>query len=92
MHRFEGAVLEFFRRALRVKDDRADMLALFRETRARFAELAGDPLEAHFFLYFDYIGWFDAKIESLQQRRPAAAGQRHRRDDAVMNQVGTAQR
>lgn len=63
IYRFEEVVLDFFRKLLRVKGERTEMVTLFEEARCRFAELAEDTLEAHAFDYFDYVGWLDEKIK-----------------------------
>jgi tetratricopeptide (TPR) repeat protein len=68
IHGFEDAVLDFFRRVLRMKGGPGGLLALFEEMRDRLAALAENPLEAEAFNDFNYIGWLDGKIASLKGR------------------------
>lgn len=69
MHAFESIVLDFFRRLVRLKAGRENLLRLFIETRERLNPLQNDPLEANAFRYFQYIGWMDGKIDALRTTR-----------------------
>jgi tetratricopeptide (TPR) repeat protein len=71
INRFEETVLDFFKQLMRVKEGRQCLLALFQETRERFAVLHEDPLEADSFRSFQYLDWLDEKIAALRDSMPA---------------------
>lgn len=73
-YRFESAVLDFFKRLIRLNGNRSDQLALFEETHARFAKLLEDPLEADAFRSFQYYDWIGEKIAALRPTPVAAYG------------------
>lgn len=57
----EAAVLSFYRRALRVRDE-ADLMDACRQTRGELEEiLAANPAEATFLSAFDVVAWLESK-------------------------------
>ncbi|HEX8517165.1 MAG TPA: hypothetical protein VF868_13290 [Bacteroidia bacterium] len=63
LYKLENIVLNFIRKKMHHVYTERDEIEAFIELRKEFLELIDDPYEKKAFEYFDYISWFDSRIE-----------------------------
>jgi hypothetical protein len=63
LYKLENIVLNFIRKKMHHIYTAKDEVEAFVELRKEFLELIDDPYEKKAFEYFDYISWFDSRIE-----------------------------
>jgi hypothetical protein len=64
LYKLENIVLNFIRKKMHHIYTKRDEVEAFIELRAEFMPLIDDPYEKKAFEYFDYISWFDSRIEN----------------------------
>jgi hypothetical protein len=63
LYKLENIILNFIRKKMHHIYTPKDEVEAFKELRAEFIPLLEDPYEKKAFEYFDYISWFDSRIE-----------------------------
>jgi hypothetical protein len=63
LYKLENIVLDYIRKKMHHIYTPKDEVDAFIELRREFMELIDDPYEKKAFEYFDYISWFDSRIE-----------------------------
>jgi tetratricopeptide (TPR) repeat protein len=63
LYKLENIVLNYIRKKMHHIYTPKDEVEAFIELRREFMELIDDPYEKKAFEYFDYISWFDSRIE-----------------------------
>lgn len=63
LYKFEGLLLEFFKKHLTKSPGRKDMVSGFRQLKENIEKVIEDPLEKNALTYFDILSWIDSKIK-----------------------------